>query len=234
MHTVILVDDHAMYREGIRSSMSKLTECPCEIIGEAGSAAEFFMFLQKGDIPDMALLDIMLPDLSGVEIARKLRLEYPEMKIIMLSSEVSEELITELLEIGVDGYLNKLARREDLQAALCTVAGGNPYFGRSVAKMMYEIYLAQQYQKDSPRKKGIFNYKKQISPAAPSESILSERETEIICLLCDGKSMKEIASRLCISIRTVETHKSNILAKLGFSNLVDLVKFAIKEGLVEI
>ncbi|HHT22518.1 MAG TPA: response regulator transcription factor [Bacteroidales bacterium] len=232
MISVIIVDDHAMYREGIRATMSKTACCPVKIIGEAGSAAEFFLLLSEGNIPELVVLDIMLPDLSGVEIARRLKSEYPEIKIIMLSSEVSEELITELLEIGVDGYLNKLARKEDIQAAFCTVIGGSQYFGRNVAKMMYDIYLNKQNKNTTPKKKSIFIGKKQKPSSEQTHPILSEREQEIMRLLCDAKSVKEIAEQLCISTRTVETHKSNILHKLGFSNVVDLVKYGIKEGIV--
>ncbi len=137
MINVILVDDHILYREGLRSAMHKL---PVRIIGEAGSGAEFFMLLESGKVPELVMLDIVLPDISGVEIARRLKAEYPGIKILMLSSEVSEKLSTELLDIGVDGYLGKVARKEDIAMAISTVIGGSQYFGRSIAKMMYDIY----------------------------------------------------------------------------------------------
>lgn len=231
MLSVILIDDHVLYREGVRSAINKLSCSPIQIVGEAGSATEFFLLLENKTVPDLVLLDIMLPDLSGVEIARRLKAEYPEMKIIMLSSEVTEELVTDLLEIGVDGYLNKLARIDNIQTAICTVIGGNQYYGRSVAKMMYDIYVSRQYEKNATSKKGLFAGKSQMAQA---ESILSEREIEIISLFCDGKTAKEIADNLNISTRTVEKHKSNIMSKLGFSSYMDLVKYAIREGIIEI
>lgn len=231
MISIILVDDHVLYREGVRSVITKLSCYQTRVIGEAGSALEFFSLLSAGKIPDLVMLDIMLPDLSGVEIARRLKTEYPEIKIVMLSSEVTEELVTELLDIGVDGYLNKLARVENIQTALCTVIGGNQYYGRSVAKMMYDIYVSKQHVPKPPVKKGVFSKKSQNGSPKP---IFTEREIEMINLLCDGKSIKEIADHHNISARTVEKHKSNILEKLGFSNLIGLVKYAIKEGIVEL
>lgn len=231
MIKVIIVDDHALYRIGVSQAISKVSCFDIEVIGEAGSSTEFFTLITGGEIPDLVMLDIVLPDISGVEIARQLKKEHPDVKIIMLSSEVTEELITELLEIGVDGYLNKLARREDLQTALCTVIGGSQYFGRSVAKMMYEIYLGQQHGKNVENNNNSL-LRKPIKENPSSESVLTTREIEVIRLLCDGEPVKIIADKLNISMRTVETHKSNILSKLGFSHFTDLIKYAIKEGIV--
>lgn len=232
MLKVIIVDDHALYREGVRSAISKLSCSHAEVIGEAGSGTEFFMLLDEGYIPDLVILDIMLPDMSGVEIAKTLKNENPDLKVIMLSSNVSEELITELLEIGVDGYLNKYAKIENIRTAICTILGGNQYFGRSVAKMMYDIYLGKQYAHSVSSRKT--NSQHQNYPKSQAADVFTEREKEIISLLCDGKPTKDIAEKLHISTRTVESHKSNILNKLGFTNIIELVKYAIKEGIVEL
>lgn len=232
MVKIILVDDHALFRDGLNSSLQKMENLPVDIIGEAGSGAEFFMLLSPDNLPDLVLLDIVLPDMSGVEIARRLKKEYPDVKIIMLSAEVSEELITELLDVGVEGYLSKMARKEDIQTALRTVIGGCQYFGRSVAKMMYDIYLAQQQGKKAPIRKSAAKEKDSLSKE--EATFLTDREKEIIRLLCNGLQIKEVAEELNISPRTVETHKSKILLKLGFSRITDLVKFAIKEGLAEL
>lgn len=231
MVKIFLVDDHALYRDGIRAALSKLTCFQTKIIGEAGSATEFFLSISAGKVPDLLLLDIMLPDLSGVEIARRMKKDYPDVKIIMLSSEVSEELITELIDIGVEGYLNKLARKEDIHAALCAVVGGSQYFGSNVAKMMYNIYLNQQFAKNTTQNKASLTAENQDENNTSDSITFTERELEIMRQLCDGKLIKEIAEELNISTRTVETHKNNILKKLGFSNLIDLVKYAIKEGI---
>ncbi len=229
--SAIIVDDHTLYREGIRSVIQKMTNSPIKIVDEAGSGAEFFLHLSEEALPDLVLLDIILPDMSGVEIARRLKTEYPQIKIIMLSSEVSEELISEVIEIGVEGYLSKLANKEDLEAAITTVIGGSQFIGRNVAKMMYDIYLNRQHQhSQSATKKTWFGK----SSKEGHDAVFTEREKEIIRLLCDGLQIKEVADKLNISPRTVETHKSKILAKLGFSRLTDLIKYAIKEGLTVI
>lgn len=229
MVKIILVDDHALYREGVRFSLQKIDNLPVNIIGEASSGAEFFIMLAAGKVPDMVLLDIMLPDTSGVEIARRLKKEHPEVKIIMLSAEVSEELISELLNIDVEGYLSKMASKTDIQTALRTVIGGCRYYGRSVAKMMYDIYLAQQKENKQPKSKSDKTLSKD-----KSSNHLTNREKEIIRLLCDGLQTKEVADKLNVSPRTVETHKNKILLKLGFSRATDLVKYAIRAGLVEL
>lgn len=229
MINIILVDDHALYREGVRFSLQKMDNLPINIIGEAASGKEFFLMLAAGKVPDMVLLDIMLPDTSGVEIARRLKKEYPDVMIIMLSAEVSEELISELLNINVEGYLSKMAHRADIQTAIRTVIGGCRYYGRSVAKMMYDIYLAQQ-----EGYKQLNSKKNKTSSIGKSINQLTKREKEIICLLCDGLQTKEVADKLNVSPRTVETHKNKILLKLGFSRVTDLVKYAIKKGLVEL
>mgnify|MGYP001081114083 CR=1 FL=1 len=227
--SLILVDDHALYRMGIRAAISRF-KCRCKltVLDEAGSGAEFFALLDNGKIPDLVLLDIWLPDTSGIEIARLLRSHYPAIKIIMLSAEVSEEIINQLLDIGVDGYLSKLARKDDIQQAICNVVAGNQYFGRSVSKMMYDIYVLKKHP---------FATKKQtswFSRPAQNDIQLTERELEVIRLLCDGCTVKEIAEKLAISARTVETHKANTLAKLGFSRTADLIKYAIREKIIEI
>ena len=229
--TIILVDDHSIYRMGIRSVFGKM-KCRCNVtvMAEAGSGKEFFRLLQEGHIPDLVLLDIVLPDLSGVEIARALRNEYPGIKIIMLSTEVSEKLVTELLDISIDGYLSKMARKEDIEKAICAVLAGNLYFGQSVAKIMHDIYLSKRYS-DAASKKYTLADNAGHSTAEP---LLTKREVDIIRLLSDGLTVREIAEHLFISIRTVETHKANIISKLGFKNTVELIRYAIKNGIVEL
>lgn len=228
MIKIIIVDDHALYRDGIRASVQNIENFPVSVIGEAGSGAEFFMLLASGKIPDLAMLDIGLPDISGVEIARRLKNEYPGVKVIILSAEVSKDLINELLDIGVEGYLSKMARKENIYVAISTVIGGCRYFGRSVSKMMYDIYLAQQKMNEHSMHGAT---KEDGTPVKKNRSGLTEREKEIIRLLCNGLQTKEVADELNISVRTVETHKSKVLAKLGFSRMTDLIKYAIKEGL---
>ena len=218
---IILVDDHALYRVGLRTTIATM-DAQLTIIGECGSGSEFTMLLQQNIIPDLVILDIRMPDESGIEIARRLKKEHPQIKIIMLSSEVSSETLSELLEIEVDGYLSKMAQMTDIEKAIRTVISGSHYYGQSVAKIMYDVYLA---------KTGITPIKKLFS--TKNEQALTPREIEIIQYLCDGKSAKEVADKLSLSFRTIETHRNNILRKLGFNNTAEMIKFAVKQGIVE-
>ena len=218
---IILVDDHELYRIGLRTTIAAM-DAPLSIIGECASGKEFALLLQKNSIPDLVILDIRLPDESGIDIARRLKNEYPQIKIIMLSSEVSAETVSELLEIGAEGYLSKMAQMTDVGKAIRTVISGNNYYGQSVAKIMYDVYLAKTAI--TPKKK-LFSTKK--------EQALTPREIEIIQHLCNGHSAKEVGDKLNLSFRTIETHRNNIMRKLGFNNTAELIKYAVKHGMVE-
>lgn len=218
--SIILVDDHAMYRIGLRTAIASMGE-RLTIIGECDSGNELAMLLKQNTIPHLMLLDIHLPDESGIAIARRLKNEYPQIKIIMLSSEVTEETVSELLEIQVEGYLSKMAQMSDIENAIRTIILGNHYYGQSIAKIMYDVYLT----KTIPAKKKIFSTKK--------EHLLTPREIEIIKHLCEGYSAKEVGDKLNVSFRTIETHRNNILRKLGFNNIAELIKYAVKQGIVE-
>lgn len=218
---IILVDDHALYRIGLRATISAM-DAPLRIIGECGSAKEFSLLLQQNIIPDLVILDIRMPDESGISIARRLKSEHPQIKIIMLSSDVSEEIVSELLEIDVEGYLSKMAQMSDIEKAIRTVISGNHYYGQSVAKIMYDVYLS--ITGITPKKKS-FSLKK--------DQTLTPREIEIIKYLCDGNSAKEVGDKLNLSYRTIETHRNNILRKLGFNSTAELIKYAVKQGVVE-
>ena len=226
---IALVDDHELFRLGIRTTLGQSEDIKLHVLYEAGSGTLFFDLLEKETPPDIVLLDIMLPDISGVEIARRLKNDYPSVKIIILSSEVSEELITELLDIGVDGYMSKLGGQDDLLRAIRMVYQGNPYYGHSVSKMMYDIYLQQRYMQEKPKTR-FFQKKEKEKPSG----WLSEKEIMVLSLLGDGLSVKEMADKMNVSPRTIDTHKSAILNKLGFKHTVDLIKYAIREGIVKL
>lgn len=217
---IILVDDHALFRKGLIGALGKNTDFPYEVVGEAKSGEEFFALIQSGCIPDLVFLDIMLPDITGVEIARKLKTELPETKIIMLSSEVSEELVEELLEIGIEAYLSKMSNEKDIQRAYFDVMNGCHFFGHSVTKMMYDIYRTKKNLQERDQTKSIQS----------AECDLTEREIDVIHLLCEGLQSKKIAEILNLSARTVESHRNNIFHKLGFCSIAELVKYAIKMG----
>ena len=149
----------------------------------------------------------------------------------MISSDVSEELIDELLDIGVEGYLSKLADENDIVTAVRTVINGGQYFGRCVSKIMYDLYLTRKRQESSASKQRFPLWNKKTEAATFH---LTPQEENVIRLLCDGLTAKEIGARLNVSTRTIETHKSKIMSKLGFSRTSDLIKYVIHSGIVKL
>lgn len=217
---IIIVDDHALFRVGERAVITK--DLPnATILGDYSSGEELLVHLNSGVLPDLVLLDIIMPNMTGIEVAGILKNDYPDVKIIMLSSEVETNTVQELLDIGINGYLSKMAVNEDLVNAISAVMTGNLYYGRDIAKIMYDIHLS---------KSGEVN--KQLCKKTAKYQELTNREIEIVKLYCDGFTAKEIAEKLFVSERTVSNHKANIMQKLGFQNTVDLVKYAIQEKII--
>ncbi|WP_257013234.1 response regulator transcription factor [Porphyromonas gingivalis] len=189
-------------------------------------------FMPRTPLPSTSLfckgliLDIWLPDGNGVNIARKLKKLYPAVKIIILSSEVSEKTVNELLAIDVEGYICKTAQINDIGNAIRTVTTGSHFYGKSVSKMILDICVSRSADQSHKKSK-----KQQQQQNDSSE--LTQREKEVVQYLCDGYSAKETAEKMHLSYRTVETHRSNILHKLGFSNAAELIRYAVKSGLVD-
>lgn len=211
---VTLVDDHAIVRDGIKA----LIETDgIKVINEASSAREFFTLLKTG-IPDIAVLDISLPDISGIEIAKRITAEFPQIKVIILSMHLDEDFIFNAIKAGAMAYLPKNTNRKELIEAIRKVASGDEYFTEPVSNIILKSYVRKV-------KTGQENKK---------ENRLSEREMEILKLFAEGKNNKEIADMLFISCRTVESHKNHIMQKLGLHSTVELIKFAIKNRIIEI
>lgn len=218
---VILIDDHSLFRLGVKTVITeKLPHL--SIKAEYNSGKDFLENITSNSLPDLVILDIIMPEISGVEVAKILKQKYPEIKIIMLSSEVSEKTVERLLDIGVDAYLSKLAVKEDLGKAIRTVLSGQQFFGKDIEKMLYEVYKSGKL---TTIKKRLFLKKK-------VKITITEREEELIKLFCDGLTIKEIADNLTVSPKTVNNHKFNIMQKLGFHSNVELIKYAIRERIV--
>ncbi|MCL2435322.1 MAG: response regulator transcription factor [Lentimicrobiaceae bacterium] len=207
-----LVDDHELFRLGIRTAIES-RHPDIAIVGEAGSGAEFFDLLKTTTV-DIVLLDIALPDMSGVEIARRLRKEYPSVKILAVSAENSAVIVQEMLNIGIEGFISKLNSKPDILAeALRSIMQGFEYFGRDISEIIQRIYIAK---------------KKTVEVS----SDFSEQEKQIIQCCMEGLPAKLIANRLDISTRTVDWHKSNIFRKLGIKSTLEMVQFAVKNGII--
>ncbi len=214
---IILVDDHQIVRDGIKSLLSD--SFGIEIIGEAKDAYSFFSIL-KTKIPDVVLLDISLPTMSGIEVSKIISAEFPQIKILMLSMYTSEDFIFNALKAGIHGYLPKNTTRNELCLAINEVYNGKEYFSKSISDTILKSYVKSA------------KYGNNISNDKLSN--LTNREREILRHVVEGMNNPDIAERLCISIRTVETHKTSIMRKLDLNSTVDLVKFAIKNKIIEI
>jgi len=214
MISIILIDDHELFRLGVRGVLER-SHSDIQIVAEAETGKELFDLLPHTEA-DVVLLDINLPDMSGIDIARRLRNDYPALKILAVSAENNAETVRALLDIGIDGFISKrMARADEMLQAIHSVVGGLDYFGRDIASIIYEIYVAKKKTSDLTAE-------------------FTERERDIIRLCREGLQSKEIADRLCISYRTVDTHKRNIFQKLGINNTVEMVKYALKQGIISL
>ena len=209
---VIVVDDHRLFRIGLTAAF-QYGYSDVSIVGEAESGKALFALLASTPA-DLVLLDINMPDMGGVEIARKLRSDYPDLKILAISGENSAETVKSMLEAGIDGFISKQhGDFDELAEAIRTVMSGFDYFGRDIAFVMYDVYKS-----------------KTRTDAVSIE--LTKREREIILLCRDGLLCKQIAARLGISPNTVNTHKERIFQKIGINTTIEMVQYALKNGII--
>jgi len=211
-YKVLLVDDHKLFRKGLRMLIDTLNRF--EVSGEASTGVEFLNLIEVG-LPDVVMLDIAMPEMDGIEAARLALLKYPELKIITLSMFGEQDYYFKMVDAGVKGFLLKNSDFTEVRMALETVVEGGNYFSRELLMNLVNSL------KNSPE---------ELTPDSP----LSDREKEIILLICKGMSTQEIADSLCLSKRTVDSHRANILLKTGCRNTASLVVYAIKEKLVEL
>ena len=211
---VIIVDDHTLFRVGLRATLNP--GCfDIEITGEADCGTALF-YLLLTTLPDLILLDINLPDMSGMEIVRRLRLNYPNIKILAISAENSAKTVEEMLNAGINGFISKQkSDARELSEAIYAVMDGLEYFGKDITSIIYDVYVA-----------------KKKTTEVTSE--FTEREKEVILLCSEGLICKEVADRLKMSIHTVNTHKKNIFQKLGINNTMEMVQYALKHGIIRI
>ncbi len=216
MIKVLLVDDHKIVRDGIRALLSGQEDI--RIYDEAGSGSELFRQLNSG-LPDIMLMDISLPDISGIELCERVREQFPLMKVLFLSMYTSEEYIFNAIKAGAQGYLPKNISQDELLHAIRAVAAGEEYFSESVSNVILKSYIKKAQDKEPEN--------------LTQSSALSKRELEILRLFAEGNTNPQIAEQLYISTRTVESHKNHIMQKLGLKTAVDLIKFAIKHHIID-
>lgn len=203
---VVLADDHVFVRDGIKSLLEN--EAKIEVVGEATDGLEALKSVEINQ-PDLLILDIRMPNLTGIEVVEKLRSQNNLVKIVMLSMHESEEYVLKSIKAGADGYLLKGSSKEEFLKALNTVSEGGKYFSGDISS----ILIGQLTHPTT------FSETKQLSN---EEMMITKREKEILTLLLSGKGNKEIAEALDISKRTAEVHRFNLMKKLKVKNLIEL------------
>ena len=204
-----ILDDHELIRVGV---IGVLHDTPHSVTISVACAEDLFAALEQGTPCDLLLLDILMPGTNGFEVAKRMRTEYPEIKIIVLSVDTKEYVITRLMKIGIDGFISKNGPLEEVRLAIDSVVEGVPFYGRDLAVLVRDIVDAQLNKKSS--------------------ALLTKRELEIIEACCAGLLGKEIADKFHISLRAVNSHKTNIFNKLGISSSVEMVRFALEHGII--
>jgi len=211
---VLLCDDHTLFREGIKAILKD--ELSIEIVGEADNGRQA-VALARHLHPDIVLMDIAMPDLGGFEATHRILRADPKTKILILTMYEEEEVITRCLDAGASGYVLKDVPRAHLIHAIDVVNQGGQYLSSRALKK-----VVKQYVKGAK------------SPAATSYERLSDREREVLKLLADGLTLKEIAVRLVLSVKTVDAHKTNLMRKLDLHDRSELIKYAIQRKLIRL
>ncbi len=208
---IIIADDHEIMREGLRNLINKQTGM--EVIAEAEDG-RMAVELVRELTPDVVIMDIAMPILNGIEATRQIISEAPNTKIIALSMHSDRRFLANMLGAGASGYLLKNCAFKELIYAIQNVISDQIYLSPAIVSIVIDDYVHHLSSADSS-----------------SQSILTPREREVLQLLAEGKTTKEIASCLTVSVTTIDTHRKNIMEKLGYHNIADLIKFAIREGI---
>ncbi len=211
---ILLADDHALVRAGFRALLEQQPDM--EVVGEAASGEEAERMVAELQ-PDVVIMDLAMPGSGGLAATRRIKSQAPKVQILALTMLEDDRYFFQSIQAGASGFILKGALPVDLLTAVRTVADGQVYLYSSMCKKLVREYLEQ------------------VQPAQPSAANqgLTERERQVVCLLSQGKTGKEIANALGISAHTIERHRQNVMAKLGLHNRAELVRYAIAKGLIE-
>ena len=209
---VMLADDHSLFRAGIRVLLEAIEGV--EIVGEARDGHEALRLVAEHR-PEVLLLDVALPQLNGIEVTERLAREAPATRVLMLSMFANEEYVLRSLRAGAAGYLLKDSTVVELESALRSVADGGSYLSPAVSGHVLAAYVRRVGQ-----------------DGVPPEPTLTPRQREVLQLIAEGHGTKEIADRLCVSAKTVETHRAQLMERLGIRDVAGLVRYAIRAGIV--
>lgn len=215
---VLLADDHVLMRTGMRSWLQSLAEV--EVVGEASDGREALRLIAKVQ-PDVVLMDIGMPGLNGLEATLQVTKEFPRVHVLILSMHANEEYVVQALRAGASGYMLKDAEPEELELALKAVSRGKTYLSPAVSQTVIGDYLRRIRAPEG-----------NTGPPADVPSLLTVRQREILQLVAEGHTMKEIAALLHRSEKTVESHRSRLMQQLDIHDIAGLVRYAIRTGLV--
>ena len=205
---VLLADDHVIFRQGVRTLLER---SGFEIVAEAGDGREAVQ-LAKDVKPDVAILDLAMPQLSGPDAAREIAQVSPQTRAIMLTMYSEESSVAKALDVGITGYVLKIQSSGDLVQAIRDVMAGGIYLSPGISQSIVKAYLARHHMAGSP---------------------LTVREQEVLRLVAEGKTTREVAQLLGISTKTAESHRMRIMAKLDIHDTAGLVRYAIRQGLIQ-
>ncbi|MEW6286031.1 MAG: response regulator transcription factor [Chloroflexota bacterium] len=211
---LLLVDDHEVVRSGLRMLLEN--EADMDIVGEANTGRQALELVETLE-PNVVIMDITLPDLSGIEVARRIKAAHPETAVVALTIHEDQQYFFEMLQAGASGYVPKRAAPDDLITAIRAAHRGEVYIYPSLAKLLVTDFLSRSGEEET---------KETINGLTP-------RESEVLSLLAEGKNNDEIAEILGISVHTVARHRENLMSKLGLHSRSELVKYAIRKGLIK-
>lgn len=207
---VLLADDHALLRDGLKALVNVQTDM--EVIGEADSGLTAWQ-KAKELLPDIVVMDVSMPELNGVQATEKLKADCPQVKVLALTAYKDKGYLDQLLKVGASGYVLKLSAAEELIKAIRIVAAGKVYLDPEMTDQVTDSYVRKQSLRGATRLKD-----------------LSDREEEVLRLIAQGYSNKEIAAKLNISVKTVESHKTHLMEKLELRSRTEIVRYAVRQG----
>jgi DNA-binding NarL/FixJ family response regulator len=213
-YRILLADDHKIIRDGLRSLLGK--EEDMVVIAEAENGRKALQLTRKLS-PDVIIMDVSMPDLNGIDAARQIIGEQPGLKIVALSMHSEKQFVEGMLKAGVSGYLLKDTAFEELIKAIRVVCAGKKYLSPDVTDIVLNEFISPNIKTDDQ-----------------SATALTTREREVLQLIAEGRSTKEVAGKLHISVKTVETHRKNIMDKLGLHTVAELTKYAVREGITSL
>jgi DNA-binding NarL/FixJ family response regulator len=217
---VILVDDHSLVRAGIRSLIQNIAGV--EVIAEANNGRDAIRLIDEL-IPDLVLLDIAMPELNGLEVISRISKDNTDTKVIILSMHTNEEYVVQALKSGAAGYLLKDSAPNELEIAVNAVMRGETYLSPAISKHVVDNYLRRISDVSTEKEKGPDIFRQ-----------LTSRQREILQLIAEGNSTKEIANKLNVSIKTVETHRMQLMERIGIHDVAGLVRYAIRMGIITV